>query len=276
MSYICNVIIIYSNTETGRLKYVLDFCFKSKGVPYEVTNSIEKFDTFEGLRINYSNLDLTSNLTIRPEGLLFEKDIRTKLHLLFDISVNSWLLSSTKDYFSIIFCFLTCYDEYLISTRDQHERIQAKDSILFKYKRLNKPNADIIVKNIWHLANLDYSTVQKGFKSIITFDIDSAWAVKNKGILRSLLGDAKLILKGKSVLKRLKIRKHLIQDPFDTFKIIKDLSRSKDLILFFLMSDWGKYDKNIHWKNNEFQSLIKSLKDSLCIGIHPSYQSHLN
>jgi hypothetical protein len=179
------------------------------------------------------------------------------------------------DYFSIIFCFLSCYDEYLISSRDKHERVEAKDSIISKNNRLYKPNADLIVKEIWKSLKLDYAGVKNKFKSIITFDIDSAWAVKNKGFLRSKLGDFKEIIKRNSIQERQSIRRNETKDPFDTFEYIKETANKTEVICFFLMSDWGKFDKNINWKNIEFQNLIKDLNKNLDIGIHPSYQSYL-
>ena len=42
------------------------------------------------------------------------------------------------------------------------------------------------------------------------------------------------------------------------------------------MSDWGKYDKNINWKNQDYQSLIRGLNANGGMGIHPGYETHLN
>jgi hypothetical protein len=47
------------------------------------------------------------------------------------------------------------------------------------------------------------------------------------------------------------------------------------VICFILLGDWGKFDKNIHWENDNFGQLIKMLDKRCELGIHPSYASHL-
>jgi hypothetical protein len=268
------VILIYTKNISIRLNYVLDFCFKSKGSSYEITTCEQEFLNFTGPKINYSTKKILSNLSILPEGLIDDTELRD--HIILKFKNGNWTINEVSDYFSIIFYFLTCYEEYFIDERDNHDRFSSKHSIFSKFNRLDKPNADIIVKEIWLKLNLNYSAVSNNYKRIITFDIDSAWAIKNKSFWRTIGSDIKDKLKGRSLKQKREIRAGLAKDPFDTFDYIADLSISNSVICFFLLGNWGKFDKNINWRNTSFQQLIRNLPETLDIGVHPSYRSYLS
>lgn len=270
------MVLIFSQHISPRLSYVLDFVFKNKNIDYRVTQSVDEFIDTSAHKVNYSSLDLKADLTIIPEGLLFEADIRNNIKVEFKSTSENWVISQSRDDFSIIFFFLTCYEEYYISNRDEHDRFSAQNSTLYKFNRLHKPNIDLIVIEIWSILKLDYSDVRRHFKSILTFDIDSAWAVKNKSKTRAIASDLKSLIKNESISEKKAIRKKIIKDPFDTFDKIKTLSKEHEIICFFLLGDWGKFDKNINWKNKELQCLINDLASAVKIGIHPSYKSYLS
>lgn len=267
------MVVVFTEYTTPRLVYVLDFIFKSKGTDYHITTSIEEFKKIDSIKINYSNVKLHADFQIFPQGIIQESQIKNNYELTF--LNDKWTINQQNDDFAVIFYFLSRYEEYVIKQRDKHDRFSAQDSFIFKNNRLHKPNVDIIVKSIWAILKLDYSIVKHQFKTIITFDIDSAWAIKNKGFFRSLLSDIKDLTKGRCIRDKFMVRLNKINDPFDTFSIIKNTAKTNKVICFFLMANWGKYDKNIHWKNKSFQSLIKNLSESCEIGIHPSYQSYL-
>lgn len=270
------MVLIFSQHISPRLTYVLDFVFKSKNLDYEVTQSVDEFINRNVYKVNYSSIDLVSDITIKPEGLLFETTIRKLINIEFEPNPESWLINQSRDDFSIIFFFLTCYEEYYISDRDEHDRFSAKNSTLYRFNRLHKPNIDLIVIEIWNKLKLDYSSVKSSYKSILTFDIDSAWAVKNKSKTRAIASDLKSLIKNESISEKHAIRKKLTKDPFDTFDDIKSLSKEHNIICFFLLGNWAKYDKNINWKNEELQYLINDLASTVKIGIHPSYKSYLS
>ena len=268
------MVIIFSEHISNRLVYVLDFVFKAKGISYQLTDSVKEFKSSQLIKINYSKLDINVNLTVLPQGILFEEDIKNSYKV--EYCEDLWLINGSDDVFSIIFYFLTRYEEYLTVERDIHDRFSAKQSFIYKSKRLDKPNVDLMVKLIYQLLNLSYVTVQNQFKTILTFDIDSAWAYKNKGFFRSILSDAKDLSKGKCIKDKMKVRLGKKDDPFDTFSRIKQLANSYEVICFFLVGDWSKFDKNINWKNIEFKQLVKAVSTYCEVGIHPSYKSYLN
>ena len=65
------------------------------------------------------------------------------------------------------------------------------------------------------------------------------------------------------------------KDPYDTYAEMRKIAAKTDQFLsFILLGDWGPYDKNIHWKNLAYGSLIRGLNLEGEVGIHPSYGSH--
>jgi hypothetical protein len=268
------MLLIFSEHTSNRFIYVLDFIFKSKGIHYTVTNSISHFEQSQTIKINYSENQLNANLSIIPQGILFESGIKSNYEIQY--FEDNWLINGYDDVFSIIFYFLSRYEEYIYNEKDIHDRFSAKHSFITKNNRLNKPNVDILVKSIFQILNINYEPVIKQYRSIFTFDIDSAWAVKNKGLFRSFLSDVKDLSQKKWLNDKFKVRLNQKKDPFDTFDLIKKISKNNDVICFFLLADWGKYDKNINWKNKNLQLLINDLKQFCRIGIHPSYNTYLN
>jgi len=268
------VIYIYSPIQSERLNFVLDFCFKSKGIAYTVINSKLELNKKQETVINYSSEKIINTYKIPNEGLLFNKKVSSLSELRYKNEV--WSINEVEDVFSIIFYMLTSFEEYILKDKDEHLRFSSKHSFLHTNNRLDKPNADIIVKQLWNLLGLEYSPVQASYNTHITFDIDSAWAIKNKGILRSIASDLKDLSKGKCIKDKFNVRLGKKQDPFDTYSIIKEVSQKHSVTCFFLLGDWGKFDKNIHWKHKNLKLLVNHLKQFCFIGIHPSYNSYLN
>ncbi len=67
------------------------------------------------------------------------------------------------------------------------------------------------------------------------------------------------------------------KDPYDNFdKIYEIHRRGFDVKLFWLLGDYGKYDKNISYKHKRHIRLIKKMGKIATIGIHPSYKSNSN
>jgi hypothetical protein len=117
----------------------------------------------------------------------------------------------------------------------------------------------------------------KKFKFISTIDIDNAWAIKNKGFYRSTASILKAAIKLN--FKEIKQRKAVLaekdKDPYDTYDYIDSiLKKNSDKVkFFFLLGNYGKYDKNISHRNDSYRTLIKKIASKYDIGIHPSYRT---
>lgn len=264
------MITIFSEHITNRLRYVLDFCFEQKGQSYQLISTEEEWNTCEKKALNYSSLKLEAKLSILPQGILYESDIYPQKEL--SIQNNHILIDGVHDPLSVIFFYLTRYEDYQSTNYDNHDRISTAANSLVRLKRHRKPEVDQLVMGIWRELSLDYSTLKNGFKLLPTFDIDIAWAYKNRKFGRALGS----MLKGAKPLERLKVLSGIQKDPYDTYSTITEISQNAaEVICFILLGDWGKFDKNIHWENEKFANLLKQLNLTCELGIHPSYGSHL-
>ncbi|RMF23321.1 MAG: hypothetical protein D6765_13260, partial [Bacteroidetes bacterium] len=115
------------------------------------------------------------------------------------------------------------------------------------------------------------------FRFLPTFDVDMAWAFRHKGALRFAGGLAKDLFAGqwKRLGRRLAVRFGGHTDPFDTFARLDALHRDFHLrpIWFFLVADYGSFDKNSRPGHPAFRQLVRRLGESYPIGLHPSYAS---
>ena len=265
------MISIYATHKTPRLEYVLDFCFGSKGEEWQIISVLQKWTHVNEFRINYSNDDVPADLTIRPHPLLFSNAINPDVELTYENEQLS--IDAVEDELSVIFYLLTCQSEYGDNDRDEHDRLKAKNHPLVKLGLNNRPIADELVVSVWDKIGLDYSQILKRYQCVPSFDIDIAWAYKNRGLIRGMAA----FLKSKHKKERLKVILGKQKDPYDTYDTIDEIALTLErIICFALLGDWSKYDKNIHWKNRKLGSLIRGLNATGGMGIHPSYNTYLD
>lgn len=265
------MISVFCEHITPRLKYVLDFCFVQKGFEYSLISSQNDWAKIRDGRINYSHLAVPCDYLIKPHDLLFEDQIKDDIKITFE--KDELLIDGLHDELALIFWMISRYEEYLPHERDEHNRYKISNSALFKKGVHRKPTADLLVKKLWQKLELDYSIIERGFECVPSFDIDVAWAYKHRKLTR-ILGAG--ITKGK-LLERMRVMAGKEQDPYDTYSYITEIaSKVNRIICFALLGDWSKYDKNIHWKNEAYQSLLRGLNSAGGMGIHPSYDTSEN
>lgn len=264
------MILVFSEKSTSRLNYVLKFAFNDKGKEYKIINDPEDFENQDGIKLNYSNLQLTANYTIEPSSLLFEEDINPSYKL--EKEADGLSLNKQSDELSIVFYILSRYEEYVNPKKDEIGRFCAKDSDLYQLDLIENPLCDQLIKELWYRLGVDYQEVLKRFECVPSFDIDVAWAYKGRPIWRTL---GSMIVHGGE--GRLKVLMNRQKDPYDTYsEIITYAAQLDRIICFALLSDYAPKDKNINWKNFEYQSLLRGLNSSGGMGIHPGFNSFLN
>ena len=261
---------IFTLKSSNRLKYVLDFCFLEKGEEYQIIDSEDQWLEFEGVKFNYSNLSVDCDFEIEPSGLLFETDIDKYLKL--EMSGKKLSLRGDTDMLGVIFYLLSRYEEYLDHEKDQHGRFTSEQSMQSELGVLREPVCDYIVMKLWRKLGLDYQSVKDRFECVPSFDIDIAWAYKNRPLWRKLGA-----FKNGRIFERLGVLLGLKKDPYDTYsKIIEISSIVNRIICFAPVSDYGKNDKNISYKNENYRSLIRGLNSDGGLGLHPGYNSYMN
>ena len=276
-----NKILIYSDKTSPRLDYVLNLiCNDIWKVQWEVTHEIEVFNSSSVGVINYSNENTEKGISITPSSLLFEKGIQNQnIQVSFDEKLP---LFYHGDILAMIFYMVSRYEEYLPFDTDNHGRFSASQSLAFKNGFLDKPIVDLWANHLKNLILKQFPFIKFGqnkFKIQPSYDIDIAWAFKNKGFKRQIGGMLKSLRgQGESLNHRLKILSGKLQDPFDTFDYLDTINNkhAETAKYFILIGDYGEFDKNTSHNNFDFIKLLKKLNEKYQIGIHPSYKSNFD
>ncbi len=282
------MLLIYSPKITNRLQYIFEHLFEEMlGLNFSITTDKEIFIAFDGAKVNYSSRSFEDELFIEASGLLFERGIKqqkievadfedTKMFYLHEESS-----SLPFDPFAASFYLISRYEEYLPFLPDVHGRFSASSSLAYQNNFLESPIIDqwvLILKRLLLKYHPELEFRSKSYKFIPTYDIDIAYSFSNKGLLRntgSFLLDLKNF-KFQNIKNRTKVLLGLQKDPFDTYEWQLKLQKTHNLqpIYFFLVGEYGAYDKNISIESFNYQDLIQSIADVCEVGIHPSYASN--
>ncbi len=279
--------ILFSNTITHRLNYIADFIgHQIIGEPIAVTDNRTDFIAYTGLKINYSNEQITqADFWLQPHQLLFEKEINKQVIECFEANGYKAFFKTNGDFpfdiFAVSFYLLSRYEEYLPHEKDMYGRYAHENSVAFKENFLNIPLVNIWLEDFKKSLQIKFPNLKpqtSNFKLLPTYDIDEAYSYKHKEWWRSAGAAIKDLLKGN--FDRLTLRRNVlnnkVQDPFDSYNWIDNMHRPhhfKPRYFFLVPEKTGKYDRNILPKETALQVLIKQHADKYQIGIHPSWQS---
>lgn len=284
------MILIYSPKKTNRLAYTLDTIFKGiLRMDYRLTAEKEIFENSDLPKISYGEWAIDDEIFIKADSLLFTKEIEPQ-----NIHVGIWNelpilfmhdyshASIPFDIFASVFYLISRYEEYLPTKKDAHGRYDAHNSIAYKHGFIERPLVDeyaMLIKKILQEKYPDLIFNERDFRFIPTFDIDNAFAFLYKGFWRGFSASlfSLVTFKFKAFAHRIRVITKKQPDPFDTFDWIKKVHTKFKLrpILFFLLGDYGKYDKNIPYDSEKMYSLINDCTSWSDIGIHPSYHTPL-
>ncbi len=276
--------LIFVEKVNERLTYTFDFIFKERDLNYLFTSNADEFKEYTEAKFNYSKVNLGNSPTVAPSNMLFNQDLRnyTLTHSLFN-KEECLCINGVCDPIASIFYILTRYEEYHSSLKDKHGRHIGKKSVLYRFGWHEKAMCDRWSEDVLYFisAQTPFLFEKKKYRPQIipTFDIDKAYAYKHKGLIRNILGYLKdFYSKNKALVKeRRMVLTGSKKDPFDNYDKIFDIqSRGFDVKLFWMLGNYGKYDKNISHKNRRHRRLIQKMDTIATIGIHPSYRSNSN
>lgn len=188
------------------------------------------------------------------------------------------------DVFATCFYMLTRWEEGVLSSRDEHNRFPAEDSLAHKFGFLDRPIVNEYVELIWDaLVDLNVEQDRKEYKfSVVpTHDVDNAYYWKSwKFIVRTLIGD---LVRRRSLTEffsnLVQIKNILLNgnnDPFDTFDELMDVSEffGVQSSFFFMCGGDTKFDNSYDLESVRIKKLIKHIESrGHLIGIHPSYNT---
>lgn len=278
------MIVVFVEEVTERLVYVFDFIFTDRNIAYRITNDPVYYEVLEGFKFNYSNKNFETGLQITPSEVLFSEEIvdyqidKQLFYLEHCLSFNGII-----DPIASIFYILTRYEEYLIEKRDLHERFIASESLQFKYNWLEQCICDRWCEDLISFMEKEYQKAipynEIPLKFVPTFDIDNVRAYQWKEGLRSWVGYIKDRWKKNdiSIQTRNEVIQGKLKDPYDTFDEILALKNDKiEPIVFWLIGDFAKYDRNVSSLDLRHISLIQDIASNIQVGLHPSYKSNFS
>ena len=276
---------------TGRVMYVFELVMSQLlGLDYGFTTDAEQFKAYEGPKLHYGTQRIGDEPFVKAVDLLFERHIHEQNFRTvdFDGTVAPYAVYGNGnllpfDVFAASFFLVSRYEEYLSQVRDQYGRFRAEASWMYENGMLQKP-----LVNIWSIAlgnrlQSIYPEMvinERKFAFLPTYDVDAAWAFKQKGLYRTVGGFLKDLAAGDRdrIRQRHQVLRGKRRDPFDSFDFQLDLQKEFKLkpIYFILCGDYDTYDKNISIRKEAFRNLIKHLGDYADVGIHPSFSSYLD
>ena len=284
------MILIYSNNLSRRLNYTVRYVFNDL-IPttFQLTDDTDLTSRFGGQVINYSDNTEVPGLHILPHGLLFSEkiidfepqiDTSGEIPLLFPISGNDSQLKF--DVFSAIFWMISRYEEYFAKGKtDIHGRFQPESSLAYEHGFLQRPVVDLwagLLVNAISSRWPNWEKPTRRFRYISTIDIDNAYAILHKSILRRVTASFRSVMnpeKNRAVSVRKQVLRGHRPDPYDTYSEMEKLHEAYDVetVFFFLLGDYGKFDKNLSYRNVNYRTLIRDTSKKVPVGIHPSYKA---
>lgn len=279
------MLLVYTHKISPRVKYIFKhICTRVLGIEVSFTTTIEEFIAHSSMKMSYTKQPLGNEFFVKSHDILFEQGLS-------DIEINTHQWGSTKgffyngdkgilpfDIFASSFYLLSRYEEYLPHVKDEFGRFTATESLAYKHGFLNQPIVDIWAykfKDALQASFPDYKFPLKSYSIKPIIDIPSAYEYRLKGVMRTVGGVIKDIIKFniKGLYTRFAVLFGFKHDPYDTFKYI--LNRQKhtkhQFLFFFLIGSYSTYDKNISINKKKFVSLIKQVADYCKVGLKTSF-----
>ncbi len=282
-------ILVYSHQLTPRVKYAFQLVLRDiLKLTISFTDIEIEFEEYDGPKLSYAYQSLKEGLNFVSHGLLFERGIEQFDVPVFktDTGIGLFRVNDSHfefDLFAATFYLATRYEEYLPHVKDKHGRFSAKHSLAFNAGFLGLPIINTWALELKELLESKFESIQiqkSNFQILPTIDVDSAFAYKEKGIVRTSAGIAKDLIQIDflNLKKRLNTLIGNSEDPFEVFDRLIAIQQKFELkfVYFFLVGDYDKNDKSVSITSRKFQSVIKHVNDYSFVGLHPSFASNDN
>ena len=286
------MIAIFANDPTNRLEYLLHYAISERwGHPYKLCFTEESLMEEQAeAKINYSKQPMEGAFWISPDGLLSETGIRPmKPQMTWRNGPPYSFINKADgtdldwDPFAACFYFLSRYEELQQHMTDEHGRFRAEECVAVQNGCLQQAVVDHWLEDLaeaLHRKFPAFMPVTSKVRFQPTYDIDQAYAYREKGFLINAAGFAKQLLHGnlKGIGNRAKVLAGRESDPYDTFALLRQLHEDEGLhpLHFVLFAPRSTHDKGISPENSTFRELVRHLKDDGKVGLHASYGSFRN
>jgi len=274
---------ILISKRTPRVMYVIAEVFERRlGLTTKVWTDLDDFETQTGPKFNYSDLESSEGIPkLVPSGILFEKRIQiqdleagdAELPILFPRKGHALGF----DPLAASFFLLSRYEEYLPHRSDEHGRYDSNQSILIQRKWQHMPLVEMYSEKLATWLHQSYPSIpglRGEFKPMITVDVDQIFAMKAKGLVRSMVATAKDTVMGRGV-QRANVMLGRKPDPNDMYDRLLESCKSAvvEPLFFFQVGESSRFDINNPPHLNEVRQRINEIALRSRVGIHPSYYS---
>ena len=284
------MVLLYTHTYSPRLEYILGFFRKELfDEPLTITTDETVFINSAAYRINYSGEAFSeSEFFISSTQLLFETGISKQEISCIEVNHYKAFFQTNGDFpfdiFAASFYLLTRYEEYLPHELDEHGRYSFKSSLAYREDFLSQPLVDIWLESFRKALLRKFPSIllrRRSFKCIVTYDIDIAYAYRNKSLIGNAAGFTRSIMQGEwsAVRDRWKVLRGKMKDPYDCFEWLDALHlycRLKPYYFFLVAGKKNQYDRNVPTFVKAYKSLIEYYSRMYKVGIHPSWRSNEN
>jgi hypothetical protein len=282
---------IYSEQFSPRLMFVIGEVFERQlGLDVNLYSNLDTFVQLDTPKLSYGTFVNNTIPYIGATHILFQSSVEyfevkvidyEGVSVIFPLSDNTQI-NLPYDPLAAIFFMLSRYEEYWNFQTDHHGRFEAKNSIAYQHQFLNQPIVQYWVKHIADLLKRFYPPIhfkERAYTFKATFDIDVAYAFKNRNFLWQLLSAGKDIFELKFVnfIVRILVLIGIMKDPYDTYQELFEIIQKHQLTsIFFIQCGKykGNYDKSLVVRNEFWQQFIDRIQKFAQIGIHPSYESN--
>ena len=280
-----SALAFYAPFSSARLHYIVRLIFEQHlGLSLHFLSSKADFLAYSGPKLAYGKLAETPLFIPKVTAVLAQEDIRPLPAIAWQMDQNNWPFAlSAKggiidfDLLSLAFLALSRYEEYLAFEEDPHGRFSAKQSFFSAY--LRRPWLDYHFNRLGELLVQQFPVLEikaLAYAFLPTYDIDFAYKYKGLPLWRQagkLLKNA--YQRPKELKRQLAVLLGLEPDPYDVFAHLAKAHQSLGIAAahyFFLLGDYGPYDKNTPWKAAVLGRLIQELQQAgNKLGIHPAY-----
>ena len=148
---------------SNRINYTFDFIFGVRGVEYTITDDLNEFEEFEGVKLNYSNHSVDIETSIQASCLLSGTGTwKGKLEKVNAASIEYLSFDGVSDPVASIFYVLTRMEEYASDYFDEHHRFPYAESVLKEFNWMENAVCDrwseYLIKNILKFDICWYNT----------------------------------------------------------------------------------------------------------------------
>ncbi|MDY0320120.1 MAG: polysaccharide deacetylase family protein [Arcobacteraceae bacterium] len=270
------IIINIPNNNILERKYIIDIIFDEfLGLEYQIIESDDCQDWM---------IEVENKQVLKIQDTFFSKYPNDLEYLKLE-NIPSQI--EQLDIFAASFFMLTRWEEYVNKARDLHDRFPVTESLAYKNAFLDRPIVNEYLEELKKmLLKLDDNLKFKehNYQLVLTHDVDhiKKWDTSKK-FIRHLAGDLiernSIIEFFRSMIYFIKVKTHIVNDPYDTFDYFMDISDKLQVKSHFLFMAKGVTSFDNRYKTNDKQviELVNKIqRRGHHIGIHPTYNAYNN